>query len=25
LLHQWAEGFKSIRIDPVRGDGPFGF
>ncbi len=25
LLHQWADGFKSIRIDPVRGDGPFPF
>ena len=25
LLHQWADGFKSIRIDPVRGDGPFAF
>ncbi len=25
LLHQWVDGFKSIRIDPVRGDGPFSF
>ena len=25
LLHRWHEGFKSIRIEATRGDGPFAF
>lgn len=25
LLHRWHDGFKSIRIEATRGDGPFAF
>ena len=25
LLHRWLDGFKTIRIEPTRGDGPFAF
>lgn len=25
LLHRWLNGFKTIRIEPTRGDGPFAF